>query len=329
MKVPQKSIRNCFVTLLFILTIIFAKDVVVGAAIGIELCLRVVIPSIFPLLLLSLLLCQNCGNNDLFFTKPLCRFVHIPQSAASILILAILGGYPVGAQAVTTLYKNKQLNKYEAQRMLAFCNNAGPAFIFGLLGSNFSNKYASVLLWIIHIGSALLVGHIYKRTPKSNRCNIINPKDQNTPIMRSTVITMGIICGWIILFRTIIYILQPLISSHFHENSYPLIFGFFELTNGCILLKNIPFEYERFVLASALLSMGGLCVGLQTRSITGELGFGQYIPGKIVQTCISVILSYFVCYILYGTPLKAIPVLLCLTVLIAIHFIFIKKVVAL
>jgi hypothetical protein len=39
---------------------------------------------------------------------------------------------------------------------------------------------------------------------------------------------------------------------------------------------------------------------MQTRSVTGELGFGMYIPGKLLQTLLSFLLAYPVQRILCG-----------------------------
>ena len=44
--------------------------------------------------------------------------------------------------------------------MLAFCNNAGPSFLFGMVGPMFSQWYIPWILWSIYIISALMVGMI-------------------------------------------------------------------------------------------------------------------------------------------------------------------------
>ena len=139
--------------------------------------------------------------------------------------------------------------------------------------------------------------------------------------MRCAIITMGIICGWITLFRTILSILQPLVEKYFPNSVQVLIFGAIELTNGCVLLPQISSEFDRFVIASALLSIGGLCVAFQVKTITYELGFGNYILGKIMQTSISIIIATSIGSLLYQTSIRFVPVIVSLFVLIGIYFI--------
>ncbi len=52
-------------------------------------------------------------------------------ACSSALALGFVGGYPVGARTAIALYENGQCSKTEAERLLAFCNNSGPAFILG------------------------------------------------------------------------------------------------------------------------------------------------------------------------------------------------------
>ena len=61
-----------------------------------------------------------------------------------------------------------------------------------------------------------------------------------------------------------------------------------ELSNGCCMLSEIPCEGIRFIIASFLLSQGGICVAMQTRSIVVTLGTGMYFPGKALQSCFAV-----------------------------------------
>ena len=72
------------------------------------------------------------------------------------------------------------------------------------------------------------------------------------------------------------------------------IVGLLELANGCMELSTIADAGLRAVLCSAFLSLGGLCVTMQTLSVTGSLGLGMYIPGKILQCTVSILLTLFI-----------------------------------
>ena len=59
------------------------------------------------------------------------------------------------------LYENGQCSKTEAERLLAFCNNSGPAFILGVVGTGiFASSRAGLLLYLAHIAASLCVGPV-------------------------------------------------------------------------------------------------------------------------------------------------------------------------
>ena len=131
-----------------------------GAQEGISLCLYTVIPSIFPFMFFTNLLFPILTGGKSRIFSPLGKLCHIPSGAEPILLLGLLGGYPLGAQAVTAAWKNRSISKDTAKRMLGFCSNAGPSFIFGVCSGLFFDPKAIWILWFIHIISALIVGSI-------------------------------------------------------------------------------------------------------------------------------------------------------------------------
>ncbi len=54
----------------------------------------------------------------------------------------------MGAKSVIALYENGTCSKVEAERLLSFCTNSGPAFIFGIVGAGvFSGGRIGLLLY--------------------------------------------------------------------------------------------------------------------------------------------------------------------------------------
>ena len=141
------------------LVLIFdGKTAISGATDGIQLCLNTIIPSLFPFILLSILMTNALRGQDVRLLRPVTAACKLPFGSEALLIISFLGGYPVGAQNIAQLYRSGQLTHNQAARMIAFCNNAGPAFIFGVLGTIFTNQITPWLVWFIHIASALIVG---------------------------------------------------------------------------------------------------------------------------------------------------------------------------
>ena len=103
---------------------------------GLTLCARSVIPALFPYfvvsgLFISLGFADGVGRR----LEPLTRRLFgVGGAGASAFFLGLLGGYPVGGRTVGQLYRAGRLSKDEAERLLAFCNNAGPSVILGVVG---------------------------------------------------------------------------------------------------------------------------------------------------------------------------------------------------
>ena len=107
---------------------------------GIELCLRTVIPSLLPFFVLSGVINSCLMGSQFRILRPLGRLCKIPKGTESLLVLGFLAGYPVGAQLVTQSYQEGKISQKTARRMLGFCNNAGPGFLFGMLSPLFMFK---------------------------------------------------------------------------------------------------------------------------------------------------------------------------------------------
>ena len=271
----------------FLLLILDARTALSGARDGIELCTRSIIPSIFPFLVLSTMLMQGLVGGNLGFLRPLGVLLSIPKGAESIFLCGLLGGYPTGAQAVHQAWQNGQISKNNAQRMLAFCSNAGPSFLFGILGSMFSKVWMSWALWGIHILSAIMVGMILPVADQENTKTVNANPITMTEALKKGVVTMGYICGWVVLFRMILAFLDRWFLWHVPAAVRVGIYGVLELANGCCALLMIENEGLRFILASGLLAFGGICVGMQTASVADKLGMGKYWIGKGLQTIFS------------------------------------------
>lgn len=300
----KRIIRGSIAALGILILILDSKTALAGAQDGIDLCIRSVVPSIFPFLVLSGILTSTLTGCDMKTFRPLARLIRIPTGSESLFLTGIVGGYPIGAQAVQQAWSNGQLNKKDARRMLAFCSNAGPSFLFGILGTQFSGIHYLWILWAIHILSAVAVGIIL---PNKNYSEPTLAKSSNCTFpesLKKSVHTMAIICGWVIFFRVILAFFDRWILWILPIPAQVSVHGFLELANGCCSLDLITSESLRFVIASGMLAFGGICVYLQTVSVTGSLGTGQYLLGKCLQTIISLLLSMLVQYWLFPSSAR-------------------------
>ena len=278
-----------------LILILDSKTALTGASGAIELCFKTVIPSLFPFFVLSILLTNSLSGSSTKLLRPIAKAFRIPSGASILPVCSILGGYPVGAQSIGRLYQEKVLSKQDAEILLAYCNNAGPAFIFGMVACLFPQRWVPWALWIIHILSAYFVSRWFQCGDNAEKALLVKEMTISDAVSAS-VKTMSQVCGWIILFRIIITFLSRWILWIFPTPLQILIAGFMELTNGCVELMAIEDIKIRFVICSAMLAFGGICVAMQTGSVTPGLKLTHYFLGKTLQTLICVSLSWAFIY---------------------------------
>lgn len=271
--------------------ILDTRTAISGAQEGIRLCLTAVIPSLLPFFFFSILLTDSLAGTNPRILRFLSRLLRIPAGSESIFLIGALGGYPTGAVSVEKAYRDGLLSREDGERMLGFCSNAGPAFLFGIVATVFTHKGAPLAMWIFHLLGAIAAGVILPGG--TNRSTVPRVRGIMTisEVLNRSLAVMARVCGWIILFRLFIGFCNRWFLWYFDAPIRVLLCGILELTIGCTELQNIQNEGLRFILCSAMLSLGGICVTMQTLSAVGTLGLGRYIPGKLIQCTVSTLLA--------------------------------------
>ena len=158
---PPGALLLCLLALL-----LFPQDAAQSARAALALCAQTVIPSLFPFFVLSSLLIA-CGASALLsaLLAPLMRpLFGLSGAGAAALALGLCGGYPVGARTAAELVESGALSREEGERLLIFCNNAGPGFLLGICGGAvFTSPRAGAALYLIHAASALFTGILLTR----------------------------------------------------------------------------------------------------------------------------------------------------------------------
>ena len=278
---------------------------------ALSLCAQTVIPSLFPFFVLSSLLVSG-GGGDAFsallggLMRPLFG---LSGAGASALTLGLLGGYPVGARTVAELHRADTLEKSEAERLLGFCNNAGPGFILGICGGAvLHSSRAGLYLYLVHAASALLTGILLCRDLPRFSAMRRKPVQSTTAAPFASLFSAAVrgalagilnVCAFVVLFLVLLRLLAealPAVVSAFPL--YPLLLGFVEMTNGVTALTGTR---GGFVCCAVLLAWGGLSVHAQTLSVLDgtSLSTRLYWRGKIMQAALSAPLAWVVSFRLF------------------------------
>ena len=310
----------------FVVLILDSKTALQGGFEGVQMCLQALIPALFPFIFLCSWTSTKMCRVPLPFLLPIGKLCKLPKGGESTLLTGFLGGYPIGAQNVYQLWKSEILDTATAKRLLGFCSIAGPSFIFGVMGQLFSSAGICFLLWLTQILSAIFTGLLL---PGSSPGSILTHGSK--PISMSTALDNSIkamvrICGWAVLFKIIISVLDRWVLWAVSDDLKVLFTGFFELSNGCLALGSVEGIGSQFVIAAALLSFGGLCVYMQTCSVTKELGAGSYLTGKLIQSLIATILSIlFLPAIDASSQKEFFPLLIILALLLSACIVFLHR----
>ena len=251
------------------LLLAFPRQVSAYALEGVELCLRSVLPSLFPFFVLTALFQYRALPLRLgTLLEPVFRrCFRLSGAGGSVLLLGLVSGYPVGAAAATALYRSGGCGRDEARRLLVIANNCGPAFLLGILGGRvFGETGPAFCLLGIHIAVTLwlglLLGSLPGPEPQRTAAELrVIPLSAAFPqaVLRAggAVLT---VCAYVILFSVPLGFLPE----------WPLLRGLLELTGGLTALSGL--SPENAALAAFLPGFGGLCVCAQVLRYAAEAG---------------------------------------------------------
>ncbi len=308
--------------------IAYPADAVEAAKNGLELCANVIIPSLFPFFVLSSI-CVELGLIRFLgkllepVMKPLFR---VSGACSAAFALGIIGGYPVGAKTAISLYEKNYCTKDEAERLLAFCNNSGPAFILGVVGAGiFSSSTVGIMLYLIHIFASVIVGvlfRFYGKKPTSSKTSNRQPikavrfTSAFTESVKEAFSSTLNICAFVIFFTVIIRVLflsgamslaatvvgallAPIgMTEQWAEK---LLIGLIEMSSGVWSLQSASGTLTgKLAMAAFILGWAGVSVHCQVLSFIGSSGLSTrpYLLGKLLHGMVSAALVSMACKLL-------------------------------
>ncbi len=270
------------VIILMAVMTLFSETVFTGAKEGVNLCLGVIIPSLFPFLFLTNVLTRG-GYIQTFGGK---------KTLYITLLVSILGGYPVGAGIITELYGKGAVDKEGADTMLNFCFNAGPGFIFLVVGDGvFGSKIAGAVLFAAHIIPSVVISLHFKNRITVNSKSEVNKVSFNfsdiivNSVAKASAAALNI-CGFIVIFSVINELVNAFLSKLFIAKYLTL---FLEISNAVRNTNNI-------YLISFLLSFGGICVWMQVLSLSNnrKINLARFALFRVIHGGTSAFLTYII-----------------------------------
>lgn len=207
--VNRKSIADLSyisaLTAVCLLLIAYPNAITTGISRGLSICSAVIIPTLYPFMLLAGLLANSplCRRPGRIVHAVTRRLFGLPGCCGPAILLSLVGGYPAGAIAMAQLRERGQITEEEMRRMTAYCVNGGPGFVIstvgiGLLGS----VQAGIVLYTAQVAVSVGIGIVLGRGHRQIResANIpLPPKKPMAQVVSDTCASLLAMCGFVVL----------------------------------------------------------------------------------------------------------------------------------
>lgn len=289
----------------------FPQEVSAAVTEGLRLSVSVLIPSLFPFFI-----CVNLtsalgltGVLARVFAPVMRRMFHVSGAGCTAVLCGAAGGYPSGAQCAAALYREGQLSRAETEYLLLFCNNAGPAFLFGAVGTVLGiGMTGCLLLWGIHLLSALVIGLVNRPKEAPNAAlppvQRANASGAVVEAVRSAGQAVLQITMFVAAFSVLARLLTMAAAHILPDGVCTVLTGMLELSGGIAALANLPIALRwKLALASFFLGFGGLCVRMQTQAVLAPAGLSGcgMLLAKLAQGLLAALITFFLAPLLPET----------------------------
>lgn len=317
-KNPELYLLWFSVILIFISLYTYSSEVSSAVLDSLKLCAVSVIPALFPFFIANIFAVES-GLIDFIsvITSKISKVLFDAGNyGAAAFILGIIGGYPAGAECIARLYSSGKCNSDEAERMLSFCNNTGPAFPVVFIGITLYNDYKiGLTLYILQVLSAIIIGFAMRFTKKQKNIFLSEHDKKNTnpekkyksfsEILITSISDSSLImlrtCGFIVAFAVLGAMIKTfLLKYNINSNIITMVLGTLEITAGVDSSAMIGGRIG-FIICGIIFGWSGLSVHMQTIAVFKRIEGGlktisakKYFLGKILQSIIIGILSFFI-----------------------------------
>ncbi len=266
--------------------------------------LTVIIPSVFPYLVLSNYITGLDIMNifEYFPGKILCRLLKLNAGSTRAVICSLFCGYPSGAVCAVKLLEEKRISETEANRIICFTNNAGPLFLISAVGIVMMGSAKDGLaIYIIQLVSAFIYALFTGTGLKPPSCIALSDLGQNgdlcSAISKSVVNIVNIcgfmICAYIMSGCIIIFLKSFNINAAIISKLEALVKGLFEISAGARAMAGPHATPAQFGAVCGFVSWSGISVIMQIKSIAKNIiSTKKLVIAKLTQAMLSFLIGY-------------------------------------
>lgn len=274
------------------------------------------VPTLFPFMMISSIMVYSGADLELgrMLSHVLKKVYKYSSYGLYAVFMGFFCGFPMGAKVVSELYEKGRISKSEADTLLAFCNNIGPAYFMGIImpilhECGYHNTLPFVFgMYGIPAVYGIVMGRLYaSKTPVSMNVETINRENQTNPDTPPTRLAATlkkscmdntqslIILGGYITFTNAFRIFLDFMPLS--VNNKNILSSFLEIIGGvqAIYTTTLLPRQKIFWIMTALCFGGVSCI-LQTSSFLEKSGLSinHYLKHKFLITLISAIYYFMI-----------------------------------
>ncbi len=251
----------------------YSNDIADSVKQAISVCANVLIPSLFPCIVISNILIRT----DLISVLPgRIQFF-------SLFVISLISGYPVGSILLNECILKNKIQSKTATKLLPCFINAGPTFVISVVGiSVLQNKECGVVIFAAQcIASLILFVFCGGFSVKLNSgYNTVNFLKEIINAFSASLTSLKTICLYVLIFFPFNKAISIMLGSY-----SKVITSITEITSAVLTQRNI-------YIIVALLSFGGICIYMQINSIVSfKFSIIYVLLMRILHGLISVLLT--------------------------------------
>jgi len=276
-----KVILGAIISLIFISDISYASSSLLEGA---TICMRRVLPSLFPLMVASDLISTASGGKYSAVLQP---------------VMGWLFGFPICALGSSRLYSEGKISNATYSTLICIGGMPSIGFFLGVCGDIFGIKRA-LTLYATSVISAILCGLVMQAGARDKKPSLTGHSAETertlTEVLSDSLKNGALRCISITACVSFFYMVSSCITR-FTDNKElcAVLFGFFEFSGGCNACRALPMNVG-YILCSGILSFSGISAFMQTAYAQGQYKITpnakKYFAAKLFQAAVNMLISF-------------------------------------
>lgn len=262
------------------------------------------VPTLFPFMMISSIMVYSGADIELghMLSHVLRKLYKYSSYGLYAIFMGFFCGFPMGAKVVSDLYDKEKISKSEADTLLAFCNNIGPAYFVGIIMPLLREcGYHNTLPFVFGMyGIPAVYGIVMGRgTPSVSENHHVpdTPRTSLAATLKKSCVdntqSLILLGGYITFTNAFRIVLDFMPISVDGKN---ILSSFLEIIGGVqAIYKTALLPNQKVFWIMTALCFGGVSCIMQTSSFLEKSGLsiGHYLKHKGITTLISAV-YYFI-----------------------------------